>query len=498
MIRGNLETHPFSEQLLLGWLGKSHGVFYVVDYLKELRATAVLHEHHYVDRHFIDDFATYYARSFNAPAPYCRRLHFFDGLSEKDINDKLDQAYCSIEARKRVEAELAERYLGFVVWRPLDGAVLGRTVLRTYDSDNNRRHYEVVRDYRVNVAGIRLTVRGLAYQQQDRGAAVCASTALWSALQQVAHLDGHRTPTPSAVTRAAGSPFPASHGLSDSQMAVALSTLGYVADLFVPVAGRALFRAQVVSCLLSHLPVVLLLGSDRASDGHAVTVTGFSDPPSIVDVTVSASLPPLRMRSGSMDVVYVHDDNLGSHAHYELLDQDRVRPDGSIEERLILRRGRTNRPSPPWWKIDELPITAALVPKPGKLRLPISSLFMSLLVLRRVFDVVLQGMPLHFEARFDTGISYRDSLFERTLAGEQLRNFHACLSLPRHVGIISVHHDDAHILEVVLDVSEVTRHRSRPPVLALVCPGIPSHSRGHAKLVALKKYFDCLLITGPA
>jgi hypothetical protein len=42
MIRGNLEIHPFSEQLLLGWLGKSHGVHYVIDYLNELHATTVL------------------------------------------------------------------------------------------------------------------------------------------------------------------------------------------------------------------------------------------------------------------------------------------------------------------------------------------------------------------------------------------------------------------------------------------------------------------------
>jgi len=309
-------------------------------------------------------------------------------------------------------------------------------------------------------------------------------------------MDGHRTPTPSAITRAAGSPFPASHGLVPSQMATALNALGYVADLFLPGEGGVLFRSKLVSCLLSHLPVVLLLGSDDGPNGHAVTVTGFSEPPAVVDVHVVENLPPLRMKAGSTDVLYVHDDNLGSHAHYELFDRDRLKPDGSTERRLMLRRGRTNRPSPSWWNIDVLPIIGALVPKPVKLRFPIESLFMSMLVLRPVFERELSGIDLHFQARFATGIQYRESLFECPLATDQARDFHARLTLPRHVGVVSVLHDGEHLLDMVLDVSEVARQELNPPVLAMVCPGIPFRTPAHANLFRVARYFDCPIITG--
>jgi hypothetical protein len=496
--RGGVEVKGFSEAQLFAWLGTSESARYLATYLAELHADAVLFEQHYVDRHFIEDFVHYYARSFNPPDPHCSRLHFFEGVTPEQLQEHLADLYTGRRSRDDIEKVLGFRYLGFAVCRPLAGAAVGRTVLRTYDSDNNRRHYPVVREYRVNIAGLRLKVRGLAYQQQDRGAAVCASTALWSALQQVAHMDGHRTPTPSAITRAAGSPFPASHGLSPAQMATALNSLGYVADLFVPTEGRELFRAKLVSCLLSHLPVVLLLGTDDGPSGHAVTVTGFSEPPAVVPVSISAAVPPLHMKSGSTDVLYVHDDNLGSHAHYELVDEARPRPGGGTEERLMLRRGRKFRPSPPWWPVDILPVTAALVPKPAKLRLPVETLFWSMLQLRHLFTSALPGLALHFGARFAAGVQFRDSLFELPIAREQAQDFHSALSLPRHVGVISVFHENEHILEAVIDVSEVAREPRKPPLLAMACCGVPFRSSAHANLLKVASRFNCPLITGPA
>ncbi len=106
MRRGKLECQPFSTALLHKWLGDSHGVHYLADYLTELKATAILCENHYVDRHFVDDFATYYARSFNAPEPYCKRLHFFGGLSDTQLTASLDLIYSDPSQRQRIEGEI--------------------------------------------------------------------------------------------------------------------------------------------------------------------------------------------------------------------------------------------------------------------------------------------------------------------------------------------------------------------------------------------------------
>jgi hypothetical protein len=481
---GRIETGVFSKPLLEEQLGAHPAAWYVFDYLTALKAQAILVENHYVDRHFVDDFAWYYSRAFNTPDAHCKRLHFFDRTTRDELEQKLDAAH-EKDGRESAERELQERYLGFVVVRPLPLAPLGRTVLRTYDSDNNRRHYEVVRRYRVNIAGIRLSVDGLAYQQQDRGAAVCASTALWSALQQVAHLDGQRTPTPSAVTRAAGSPFPASYGLNSSQMATALTNLGYSADFFAPDEGTVLFRAKLVSCLLSHLPVLLLLGS--GGGGHAVAVTGFSEPPTVVGVPISPTVANLPMKAGSADVLYVHDDNLGSHAHYELFDAP------TPKARLMLKRGRSNGSAASWWRPDDLVVHGALVPKPAKLRLPIEALLHVAIRLRPALEVELPGLALHFAAKFTTGVQYRNDLFAMSLNGDGLRSFHERLSLPRHIGVISVFSPTTHLLDAIVDVSEM-----RPSLLALACPAIPAFSPAHAGLVRFAKELECdAVATGP-
>ncbi len=340
-------------------------VEYVHDYLdRKLKPSAIIHESHYVDRHYLEDYASYYARSFSSPPPVCQRIHFFTGLSHTDLQARFESAFKKKGAHTAFEQEISDKkfYLGFLVRRPLGGACIGRTVLRTYPVED-RRYYAVTRPYDVHLAGLTLKIDGLAYQEQDRGAAVCASTALWVALQRVAHVAGHRTPSPSEITRAAGSPFPASRGLELNQMAAALSSLGYVADLFEPKDNRALFRALVASCLRSQLPVILLISqkNKRTAEGpvqrgHAVTLTGYSEPPAVVKIPgAKAETPPLPMRGGSLTTVYVHDDNLGSHAHYELIDADEFAdPDPRDEEGCLvlkLKRGRSDRADPAWWTV---------------------------------------------------------------------------------------------------------------------------------------------------
>jgi hypothetical protein len=494
-------SSAFIEQTFVEPPEKHPAVGYLERYLVHLRASAVLVERHYVDRHFLDDFQEYYARSFLAPKPSCRRMHFFADLSEAELEAWLERGYSSLEGREEAEKALPAKYLGFVIRRPIAHATIGRTVLKTYEVEG-RRNYKVVRPYHVNVAGLRLETEGLAYQQQDGGAAVCASTALWSALQRVAHVAGHRTPTPSAITRAAQSPFPASQGLTDPQMAAALSSLGYVADLFAPSTNRAAFRAKVVSCLDSHLPVILLIFQKRETGagpdagfvqpGHAVAVTGYSEPPSVVEVAPSVKgRPSARMKSASVSLIYVHDDNVGWHAHYELLDSDERNDAG--QKLLTLRRGRTDQPPH-----DDWTVYGALVPKPAKLRMSVEDVFAAIWGVRPLAERIFPGLTLHYAARFDSGVAYKRALFERRLEFSQMRDFQRLTSFPRHIGVVSVFDDVELLCEVVLDVSEVHRRPLSPPILAFVAPGVAYGSRAWVEgLVPIAAHFKVPHITAP-
>jgi hypothetical protein len=464
-----VEFCDFSLEALINALGLGVTTDYLGNYLLDLGATAVLREPHYVDRHYLDEYANYYSRSFRPPAVHCSRLHFFAGWTAEELRQQFVDAISGSDRRWDVERQLTDNYLGFIVRRPLTGAPVGRTVLRTYPADG-RRHFEVARVYSVHLAGLKLTVNGLAFQNQDRGAAVCASTALWSSLQSVARVSGNRTPTPNAITAAAGSPFPATDGLSAFAMATALRKLGYIADLFGPSGNHDWFRALLVACLDSGLPVVLLLVGNGI--GHAVAVTGYSEPENVKQMRTPGN-GVIPMLSAGLSIVYVHDDNLGPHAHYKLLDV----ADSNNAPQLVLERGNAQNPRPTSWKVDRLTVVAALVPKPEKLRLSVPDLLKNSVVFQHFLSFVQPSVfdvkRLNYGARFDSGIEVKSRIAGGHFEDESRQAFLLGTNLPRHVGVLTASDDGAPFCDLIMDVTEVDRLPGVPSLLAVIAHAVP-------------------------
>ena len=477
----------YAQALIIERFGSNPAVRYLDSYLADLKATSVLIETKYVDRHFLDDYAEHYARTFSPPPPHCERWHFFAGTTAGTLATRLRRGLRSCKARKQQTELLQQHYLGYVCRRPIPDATLGRTVLRTYDIAGGRRNYSVVRDYRVNLAGFELVVQGLAFQQQDGGAAVCASTALWSAFQQVARLTGARTPTPIAVTRASGSPFPPSHGLGLDEMASAISAFGFGADEFARVENSGLFRAQLLSFLRSELPVVVFLAGKVNSEtsrierlGHAVTVTGYASPTS---ETIDLAGQKIRLRGAGADVVYVHDDNLGSHAHYELRMHATIAEDGAVAERLVLFRGDQLKPKVDWWTPDAWVVSGAIVPRPSKIRMPIEQLYQLLGDFQNLIRqlIHLLGAPqalcetfanaVTFDAYYGSGIAVQRALTGDGFAVADVVRAQMNVTLPRYVSLVEVSYRERVLLRLVYDASALVQHQRRRPLL-FVCPSV--------------------------
>lgn len=167
---------------------------YVQKYVNELGCSALLVESEYVDRDYMQDHSAFYAASFANYGPFCRRVHFFARIKANEIFRVLTgaafqmanglgqyQAACSRLSR--------DHYLGFAVIKPLPGSPVRRTVLQTYPAEEGGKDYirlfKATGDYVVHVLGVELTVRGLAFQQQDQGVSACATTAIWSSLQKL-------------------------------------------------------------------------------------------------------------------------------------------------------------------------------------------------------------------------------------------------------------------------------------------------------------------------
>lgn len=329
-----VELLPFDENAFYGALAnpritpaeiKQHAqASYLYRYLTYLKTQVIVVEREYIDGDYLDDFANYYVKSFEQFERRCTRLHFFSQQwTAKSLLDAL-------RATTPPES-LQESYLGFVVARPLPEAIIGRTELKTYPLDGDRRHYPATKTYDVHLYGTTLTVDTLAFQEQNTVLAACATVSLWSAFHKTADLFGTAAPTPAQITRAANAgvysarPLP-SKGLSLQQMARAVREVGLEPEVFQ--CGPTL---PLLSLLVGYVELGIppILGLHVEGVGlHAVAVAGYSIKTTTAvhkRETYSRGVP-LRRIGLRVDELFVHDDGHGPFAKIEA----EVQPDQTL------------------------------------------------------------------------------------------------------------------------------------------------------------------------
>lgn len=306
-------------------LPKSAQRDYLIEYLADLNAVTVLKEQYYFDRDYLEEFSSFYSTSSRGYQNICSRLHFFS----RSVDRRLVASAAG--GSERARAVLQDAYLGFVVIRPIGSAPFGRTVMRWYDDPTplTPRVVEPSRPYVCHLAGIKLTVKGLAWQQQDSGVGACATIALWTMLHSIAFDDYHAIPTTSDITRFAhrtaslGQRVFPSRGLTLWQMCEAIKESGLapiVCEGDVQLAGtrtgfsRARFASYCASLIRSGYPV-LLGGELDGVEGHAICCVGFRDTSPPVPTPNKTELQDQNIR-----YVYIHDDNLGPNVRFEILD----------------------------------------------------------------------------------------------------------------------------------------------------------------------------------
>lgn len=317
-------VHVFGTGDPLADLPQTSQVQYLRCYLEDLGAEAVIEEPHYFDRDYLAEFGAFYSTSATGYLNVCRRLHFFG------VPCSRQQFIHALRGGNRLLKRLKDAYLGFAVLRPIPGAPLGRTVLRWYPESrpSNPRMMAPSRTYLAHVAGIPFEVEGLAWQQQDTGVGACATVALWSMLHASAFDEHHAIPTTASITRSAHKTaalgarvFPSS-GLSLFQVLEAIKETG-LAPLIVegdteaafpftgstaPMRGftRGRFGASCGTLIRSGY-TALLVGKGVGLGAHAICAVGFR-PGSGAPVARSGEV---ALDDGNIELVYVHDDNIG-------------------------------------------------------------------------------------------------------------------------------------------------------------------------------------------
>lgn len=311
-------------------LGSSRQLKYIYCYLRDLGAQGVLTEPHYFDKDYLSEFAAFYSVSSRGYPNSCQRLHFFNIPVTREL---FVEAASGNESTLR---KLQKAYLGFAVIRPIPAAPLGCTVLAWYPDNvrTTRRITSPSRQYHCHLAGIRLTVTGLAWQQQDTAVGACATVGLWSMLHASSFDNDHSAPTTAQITEAAhqnavtgARVFPSS-GLTIIQLLEAIKRYHMApfamngdikpahdfirsdAYLRSPGFSRERFASTCASFIRSGYPV-LAIGQSEGSGRHAICITGFRD-------EAQAEVPPRAVRAADESIlhVYIHDDNLGPNVRF--------------------------------------------------------------------------------------------------------------------------------------------------------------------------------------
>jgi len=295
------------------------------NYFSHIEVKTIVVEKEYVNRDFLEDYSSYYVRSFKEYDRSCVRLHFFkENFSEDAFSNILTG-----EPNGLTINDLQTNYQGFMVLKPLPTTIIGKTCISTYEHDH-RRYFPSIRKYHANLFGIPLSVESLAYQEQDSIVAACASSSIWTAFHGTAMLFQHSLPSPVEITKWATKYFPFANrhfpnkGLSGEQMAIAIREVGLEPYLY-DVETYDTLKATVYAYLKGKIPVVLgfNLWDTRTNTAaqparhrgkHAVAITGYSEG----DATTSNYEGlNLTLTSSKLDKFYVHDDQVGPFARME-------------------------------------------------------------------------------------------------------------------------------------------------------------------------------------
>ncbi|MBL1179256.1 hypothetical protein [Pantanalinema sp. GBBB05] len=451
---------------------KSH-IAYLDKYFQDVGTKIILVEYDYVDRDFLEDFAGFYARCFPDYNRKCTRLHFFSYLFTAE------QFKCLLanpNTSDLTQDILQEHYLGFMVVKPLPQTIIGRTCISTYPNDNNRRHFPIIRQYKTNLFGLCLSVRSLAFQEQDEVAAACATSALWTVFHGTGMQFQHSIPSPVEITKKAFSNFPLAtrvipnptrvfpnSGLSAEMMAQAIRDIG-LEPFLVPLAQapQYLQKAHLYAYLRCGIPVIfgfdIVPITQTNPEGivslgkHAVAATGYSLG---LPQAVPYSQLGFLLKASRMDKVYVHDDQVGPFARMEF--------DGSL-----IANANTSVPSisTSWGEgANRACSDLLLVPLYHKIRIPFQPIHDAVLHFDCSFieQLKAQGkLPsitqrLEWDIYLTTINRLKRDLFSDAALNEEQRQEILLKSFPRFLWRATAFHNNDKVLDLLFDATDIVK-----------------------------------------
>lgn len=297
---------------------------YLTSYLKSdhMKASTMVVEDEYTDRHYLEDYTAYYARCFNEYPRFSTRVHFFSNkFGEEDFLDALSQN------KDPFFQKLKNGYLGYLVIKPIPNAFMGGVYVKPYKGIIDDEAYRLIhKSHHVSLAGIDLQLETVGFTEQDEVVSACATSAIWSYLNAYGLLATEQLPSPSAITQAAtnldvdgGRIFPA-EGLTDIQILRSIKHFG-LETISAEIEEEDGYNSQLLKEYIyaystNDIPVLIAgdvyqwdntIETYRKADQHLICSLGFH-----LSKSVGHCSPNLV--ASRIDKYYVHDDRVGPYA----------------------------------------------------------------------------------------------------------------------------------------------------------------------------------------
>lgn len=241
----------------------------VKKHLEQLKDTTFLFvETNYVDKVYRDSYYHYYSSKLSNCKRDCVRISFFD--KQIKISDFWN---------KNFKEDLQRKYKGFMILRPTEPYVIGRSVISPCALKTN--HFcSCTTEFKTTVYGQKFRVDAFPHSSQDTETISCAETTLWALMEYFGNKYPDYSPVlPSKILHILNSlsverQMP-SRGLDIRQMSYALKEFGFGARIYSRKDYGSDFE-KLVSCYVeSGIPLIIAM--ENSQIGHALLCIGHAD-----------------------------------------------------------------------------------------------------------------------------------------------------------------------------------------------------------------------------
>ncbi len=355
-------------------------------------ARTMIIEEGYTDLQYLQEYGAFYATSFASYEKTCKRLHFFKAtFSEEEFNKTIANSEVTT-----LSTHIWSSYLGFITVKPVKDKLIGTTIIKPPVSYDSERGYcfPANRPYEIDIAGKKIGIESMVFQEQDGLISSCASVTLWAALSKMAHLFQIKHLTPLEMNYLVNKrsleigPDIHDNGLDDEEIIDLINSRGlgceYRANKDLQEKDLNALKALIYAYLESGLPVLLgirikrededsmmiknlaqdlgepekgfIEGEEQTEEEHLIVINGYEN-------CLGKGEPDvLSLRPHRISTFFIHDDQNGPYSNL-VFEEDEVKligryidyPEGTWEHEETVRENIVER-------TDSVKIVSIIIP----------------------------------------------------------------------------------------------------------------------------------------